>query len=80
MVNHQLHGITACASCCLRVLLLSDHVPEPASYSGSNLSSGEQLSLTPAEQPFFASTVLVLFGHPEVYIASVPGLGIVSHF
>jgi cytochrome c oxidase subunit 1 len=61
------------------ILLILDHVAGTSFFVPSNLVTNDQL------QPHSGGSVLLwqhlfwFFGHPEVYIAIVPGMGIVSH-
>src|ERR1700731_4725798 len=73
-------GLTAFAvlmPACILVIL--DHVAGTSFFVASNLVINDQL------QPHSGGSTLLLqppfwfFGHPEVYIAIVPGMGIVSH-
>lgn len=73
-------GLTAFAvlmpACILAVL---DHVAGTSFFVASNLVVSDQLQPHSGGSTLLWQHLFWFFGHPEVYIAIVPGLGIVSH-
>lgn len=73
-------GLTAFAvlmpACILAIL---DHVAGTSFFIASNLVISDQLQPHSGGSTLLWQHLFWFFGHPEVYIAIVPGLGIVSH-
>jgi len=76
----SLMGLTAFAvlmpAC---VLLILDHVAGTSFFVASNLVVNDQLVPHAGGSTLLWQHLFWFFGHPEVYIAIVPGMGIVSH-
>ena len=73
-------GLTAFAvlmPACILVIL--DHVAGTSFFVASNLVINDQVQPHSGGSPLLWQHLFWFFGHPEVYIAIVPGLGIVSH-
>ena len=73
-------GLTAFAvlmPACILVIL--DHVAGTSFFIASNLVISDQLQPHAGGSTLLWQHLFWFFGHPEVYIAIVPGLGIVSH-
>ncbi len=61
------------------VLLILDHVAGTSFFIPSNLVINDQLQPHSGGATLLWQHLFWFFGHPEVYIAIVPGIGIVSH-
>ena len=61
------------------VLLILDHVAGTSFFVPSNLVINDQLQPHAGGSTLLWQHLFWFFGHPEVYIAIVPGMGIVSH-
>ena len=61
------------------ILLILDHVAGTSFFIPSNLVINDQLQPHSGGSTLLWQHLFWFFGHPEVYIAIVPGLGIVSH-
>jgi cytochrome c oxidase subunit 1 len=61
------------------ILLILDHVAGTSFFVASNLVINDQLQPHSGGSTLLWQHLFWFFGHPEVYIAIVPGLGIVSH-
>ena len=61
------------------ILLISDHVAGTSFFVASNLVINDQLQPHSGGSTLLWQHLFWFFGHPEVYIAIVPGMGIVSH-
>src|SRR5579863_6892170 len=61
------------------ILLILDHVAGTSFFVPSNLVVNEQLQPHSGGSTLLWQHLFWFFGHPEVYIAIVPGMGIVSH-
>ncbi|HEY4766677.1 MAG TPA: cbb3-type cytochrome c oxidase subunit I [Candidatus Sulfotelmatobacter sp.] len=61
------------------ILLILDHVAGTSFFVPSNLVINSQLLPHTGGSTLLWQHLFWFFGHPEVYIAIVPGLGIVSH-
>src|SRR5581483_7262658 len=76
----SLMGLTAFAvlmpAC---ILLILDHVAGTSFFVPSNLVISDQLVPHSGGSTLLWQHLFWFFGHPEVYIAIVPGLGVVSH-
>ena len=76
----SLMGLTAFAvlmpAC---ILLILDHVAGTSFFVASNLVINDQLQPHSGGSTLLWQHLFWFFGHPEVYIAIVPGLGVVSH-
>ena len=76
----SLMGLTAFAvlmpAC---ILLILDHVAGTSFFVASDLLINGQLSPHTGGSTLLWQHLFWFFGHPEVYIAIVPGMGIVSH-
>ncbi|HEY1676150.1 MAG TPA: cbb3-type cytochrome c oxidase subunit I [Candidatus Sulfotelmatobacter sp.] len=76
----SLMGLTAFAvlmpAC---ILLILDHVAGTSFFVPSNLVLNDQLQPHAGGSTLLWQHLFWFFGHPEVYIAIVPGMGIVSH-
>ena len=76
----SLMGLTAFAvlmpAC---ILLILDHVAGTSFFVPSNLVVSDQLQPHSGGSTLLWQHLFWFFGHPEVYIAIVPGMGVVSH-
>jgi cytochrome c oxidase subunit 1 len=76
----SLMGLTAFAvlmpAC---ILLILDHVAGTSFFVASNLVINDQLLPHSGGSTLLWQHLFWFFGHPEVYIAIVPGMGIISH-
>jgi cytochrome c oxidase subunit 1 len=76
----SLMGLTAFAvlmpAC---ILLILDHVAGTSFFVPSNLVINDQLQPHSGGSTLLWQHLFWFFGHPEVYIAIVPGMGVVSH-
>jgi cytochrome c oxidase subunit 1 len=61
------------------ILLILDHVAGTSFFIPSNLVINDQLQPHSGGSTLLWQHLFWFFGHPEVYIAIIPGLGIVSH-
>src|SRR5947199_6627095 len=61
------------------ILLILDHVAGTSFFVPSNLVVNDQLLPHSGGSTLLWQHLFWFFGHPEVYIAIVPGIGIVSH-
>src|ERR1700730_16254376 len=61
------------------ILLILDHVAGTSFFVASNLVISDQLQPHSGGSTLLWQHLFWFFGHPEVYIAIVPGMGIVSH-
>jgi len=61
------------------ILLILDHVAGTSFFVPSNLVMNDQLQPHSGGSTLLWQHLFWFFGHPEVYIAIVPGMGIVSH-
>src|SRR6202166_3451097 len=61
------------------ILLILDHVAGTSFFVPSNLVINDQLLPHSGGSTLLWQHLFWFFGHPEVYIAIVPGMGIVSH-
>src|SRR5580704_6156963 len=61
------------------ILLILDHVAGTSFFVPSNLVVNDQLQPHAGGSTLLWQHLFWFFGHPEVYIAIVPGIGIVSH-
>jgi cytochrome c oxidase subunit 1 len=61
------------------ILLALDHVAGTSFFVPSNLVVSDQLQPHSGGSTLLWQHLFWFFGHPEVYIAIIPGLGIVSH-
>jgi len=61
------------------VLLILDHVAGTSFFIPSNLMINDQLQPHSGGSTLLWQHLFWFFGHPEVYIAIIPGMGIVSH-
>src|ERR1700724_333647 len=61
------------------ILLILDHVAGTSFFIPSGLVINDQLQPHSGGSPLLWQHLFWFFGHPEVYIAIVPGMGIVSH-
>ncbi|HEX3822264.1 MAG TPA: cbb3-type cytochrome c oxidase subunit I [Candidatus Sulfotelmatobacter sp.] len=61
------------------ILLILDHVAGTSFFVPSNLVLNDQLQNHSGGSTLLWQHLFWFFGHPEVYIAIVPGMGIVSH-
>jgi cytochrome c oxidase subunit 1 len=76
----SLMGLTAFAvlmpAC---ILLILDHVAGTSFFVASNLVINDQLQPHSGGSTLLWQHLFWFFGHPEVYIAIIPGMGVVSH-
>jgi cytochrome c oxidase subunit 1 len=61
------------------ILLILDHVAGTSFFVASNLVINDQIQPHAGGSTLLWQHLFWFFGHPEVYIAIVPGMGIVSH-
>src|SRR5437868_5574017 len=61
------------------ILLILDHVAGTSFFVPSNLVINDQLQPHSGGSTLLWQHLFWFFGHPEVYIAIIPGMGIVSH-
>src|SRR5579863_5009567 len=61
------------------ILLILDHVAGTSFFVPSNLVINDQIQPHSGGSTLLWQHLIWFFGHPEVYIAIVPGIGIVSH-
>src|SRR6266704_2457370 len=61
------------------IMLILDHVAGTSFFVASNLVINDQLQPHSGGSTLLWQHLFWFFGHPEVYIAIVPGIGIVSH-
>jgi cytochrome c oxidase subunit 1 len=61
------------------ILLILDHVAGTSFFVASNLVINDQLQPHSGGSTLLWQHLFWFFGHPEVYIAIVPGMGIVTH-
>jgi cytochrome c oxidase subunit 1 len=61
------------------ILLILDHVAGTSFFVSSNIVINDQLQPHSGGSTLLWQHLFWFFGHPEVYIAIVPGMGIVSH-
>jgi cytochrome c oxidase subunit I len=61
------------------ILLILDHIAGTSFFVPSNLVINDQLQPHSGGSTLLWQHLFWFFGHPEVYIAIVPGMGIVSH-
>ena len=61
------------------ILLILDHVAGTSFFVASNLVINDQMQPHSGGSTLLWQHLFWFFGHPEVYIAIVPGMGIVSH-
>lgn len=61
------------------ILLILDHVAGTSFFSSSNIVINDQMQPHSGGSTLLWQHLFWFFGHPEVYIAIVPGMGIVSH-
>src|SRR3954454_3673805 len=61
------------------ILLILDHVAGTSFFVASNLVISDQVQPHSGGSTLLWQHLFWFFGHPEVYIAIVPGMGIVSH-
>ena len=61
------------------ILLILDHVAGTSFFVPSNLVVSDQIQPHSGGSTLLWQHLFWFFGHPEVYIAIVPGMGIVSH-
>jgi cytochrome c oxidase subunit I len=61
------------------ILLILDHVAGTSFFVPSNLIINDQLQPHSGGSTLLWQHLFWFFGHPEVYIAIVPGMGVVSH-
>jgi len=61
------------------ILVILDHVAGTSFFVASNLVINDQLQPHSGGSTLLWQHLFWFFGHPEVYIAIIPGIGIVSH-
>src|SRR5258707_5011118 len=61
------------------ILLILDHVAGTSFFASSNIVINDQMQPHSGGSTLLWQHLFWFFGHPEVYVAIVPGLGIVSH-
>jgi cytochrome c oxidase subunit 1 len=61
------------------VLLILDHVAGTSFFVASNIVINDQMQPHSGGSTLLWQHLFWFFGHPEVYVAIVPGMGIVSH-
>src|SRR5450755_4681258 len=61
------------------ILLILDHVAGTSFFVSSNIVINDQMQPHSGGSTLLWQHLFWFFGHPEVYIAIVPGMGIVSH-
>jgi cytochrome c oxidase subunit 1 len=61
------------------ILLILDHVAGTSFFASSNIVINDQMQPHSGGSTLLWQHLFWFFGHPEVYIAIVPGMGIVSH-
>jgi cytochrome c oxidase subunit I len=61
------------------ILLILDHVAGTSFFVASNIVINDQMQPHSGGSTLLWQHLFWFFGHPEVYIAIVPGMGIVSH-
>ena len=61
------------------ILLILDHVAGTSFFVASNIVINDQMQPHSGGSTLLWQHLFWFFGHPEVYIAIIPGMGIVSH-
>src|SRR5438128_12251106 len=61
------------------IILILDHVAGTSFFVASNLVINDQLQPHSGGSTLLWQHLFWFFGHPEVYIAIIPGMGVVSH-